>query len=92
MNRHWRSDGSQPRERFRSRFQHKLLEYRSRHGSAAEGFGRVWEETLAEVALDSDAQGTLYQELITWAKGDKSLAHSHQHELLRIWRDAVHDF
>src|SRR5262245_34903409 len=53
---------------FRLRFQGRLTEYRSQHGSAAKGFGLVWEKTLEEVPVDDVAQGQLYRGLIKWAK------------------------
>ncbi len=55
-------------ECFRLRFQRQLADYWSRHGSAAEGFGVIWEQTLTEVPVDELAQGQLYRELIDWAK------------------------
>ena len=52
------------RLRFKSQFRHVLAD----HYSAAEAFGRAWERTLIEVPLPDDEQGTVYWDLIGWAK------------------------
>jgi hypothetical protein len=45
-----------------------LRAYLARHNSVAEGFGRVWEQTLEEVALEEPDQAQIYWELIQWAR------------------------
>jgi hypothetical protein len=56
------------RERFRLQFQQSLREYLARNGSAAEGFGLIWEKTAELVALNELEQAQLYWELIQWAR------------------------
>ncbi len=60
--------------RFRSRFQRRMADYWLQRGSAAEGFGAVWEKTLEEVPVGDEAQGQLYHELIHWAKNGELFA------------------
>ncbi len=56
------------KERFRLQFQQRLREYLARNGSAAEGFGLVWEKTAENVLLREPQQAELYWELIQWAR------------------------
>ena len=79
-------------QRFTLRFQRQLAEYQSRKGSAAEGFGLVWEQTLQEVPLDEETQCELYRELIDWAMSDKLFTGRKESELLDAWRQTVHEF
>jgi hypothetical protein len=65
-----RSDKT-PRElkqRFRLHFQEGLREYLARNGSAAEGFGIIWERTLERIRVGETAQAELYWELIQWTR------------------------
>jgi hypothetical protein len=85
-------------ERFRLRFQQRLTDHLLREGSAAEGFGLMWEKTLEEIPVDEEAQGDLYQGLINWVKSDELFAtsqaihraslHASRGELLRAMRQA----
>jgi hypothetical protein len=59
---------SECRERFRLKFQQGLREFLARNGSAAEGFGLVWEQTSEHVPLKEEEQAGLYWELIQWAR------------------------
>ena len=89
---HLHCRGFKPQERFRLRFQQRLTDYQLRRGSAAEGFGLVWEKTLEEVPVDDNAQGKLYRELIQWARSDELFTGHKQSHLLRAWRQPVHEF
>ncbi len=87
MSRHCGGNGCKSQERFRLRFRRRLTDYLFQQGSAAEGFGVVWEKTLAEVPLDDETQAQLYRELIAWAKSDELFTGHRQSELLRVWRN-----
>jgi hypothetical protein len=84
--------GFKPQERFRSRFQRRLTEYRSSTASTAEGFGLIWEQTLEEVPLDDDAQGQLYREMINWARSDELFTAPGSERLMEARRETVHEF
>ena len=62
---------SNPQAQFRLCFQRALILYLLHGGSAADGFGPLWEKTLEQVPVDDEAQGELYRELISWAKSDE---------------------
>jgi hypothetical protein len=83
--------GFKPQECFRLRFQRRLADYHLRQGSAAEGFGVVWEKTLEEVPVDDAAQGRLYRQLIDWARHDKLFTGSRQSRVLTTEQQAFHD-
>lgn len=74
---------------FRLHFQRHLINYLLRDGSLAEGFGIVWERTLADVPLDEEKQGDVYRELISWAKSDKLFTREHDLELVHPSGDAA---
>jgi hypothetical protein len=79
-------------QRFRLRFQRRLTEYQLRHGSAAEGFGAIWEKTLEELPIDDEAQGELYRELISWARSDELFTSHASAHLIEAWRETFHEF
>ena len=84
----WRN----PQALFRLHFQRRLAEFSTFHGSAAEGFGIVWEETLEKVPLEESVQGRVYRELIAWARCDKLFTDPKEPELLQAWREMACDF
>jgi hypothetical protein len=59
---------TQSRTRFCWVFKRKFRQLLFQHGSAAEGFGAVWQETLDQVPLQEHDQCEVYWELIGWAK------------------------
>ncbi len=66
------SNSCNSQQLFCLRFKRRMGALLARYGSAAEAFGPTWEETLDEVRLNEDEQGTVYRELIAWA-GDAEL-------------------
>ncbi len=77
--------------RFRLRFQSRMAEYLAGAGSAAEGFGIVWEKTLEEFPLSDPDQAELYRELILWAKSDDLFTGPIERGLIQAWKETVHD-
>jgi hypothetical protein len=55
-------------ELFRAEFKRALASCVKNHFSVEESFGLIWEETLDEIKISEQAQGLLYDELISWAK------------------------
>ena len=90
MNRHRGGAGCNSQERFRLRFQRRLLEALTRLQSTAEAFGPTWEATLQEVPLADRDQGPVYRQLIEWAKSDE-LFTAAQREMLDAWKETVHE-
>lgn len=78
-------------ERFRLRFEQRLRELLCGHQSAAEAFGRAWEQALEEVPLDEDDQPAVYWELIRWAGSEELFTAPPDRELLRVWSHTVHE-
>ncbi len=60
-------------------------------GSAAEGFGLMWERTLDEVPLDDIQQARAYHQLLAWAKSDELFTPAREENILRVWRETVDD-
>jgi hypothetical protein len=59
---------SQAIDSFRMQFQRDLREYLARNGSAADAFGRIWEQTSRDVTLDEESRAQLYWELVNWLR------------------------
>jgi hypothetical protein len=62
------SDFCKLHEQFNLQFKSRFKQLLTEHYSAAEAFGRAWEGTVIEVPLRDENQGTVYWDLIGWAK------------------------
>jgi hypothetical protein len=91
MSIHRRGSGCKSQERFILCFQKRMRGYGSRQLSAAEAFGRAWEQTLEEVPLSDLDQAHLYRQLIEWARSGDLFTGPRERELLEAWRHAVHE-
>ena len=56
------------KELFRARFQRSMRSCLRRGFRLEESFGMIWIETWEEVPLNDEELGSLYDELINWAK------------------------
>lgn len=72
------------------RFQFLLTAYLCAGGSVEEGFGVVWERTVAEVPLADEEQGRVYVKLLAWGKSDELFTAPQSNAILHALRKTVH--
>ena len=61
------------RHRFRAHFTRELAKCIGKRRPIAESFGLVFTETLDQIPVSEDEQGSLYQELLMWTKKSAEL-------------------
>jgi len=60
-----------PHEEFRLHFKSRMRQLLERYPSPAVAFGPAWEATVAEVPIPDVEQGTVYWQLIDWARTEE---------------------